>query len=116
MLPSSSTDPQTSQEPEDNSAWLRVGVAIRLAYQLRLHTRRLGPLPADETQARIILDRERTWLCLICFDHSYHLHDDSDGQRAPLMTSTEGLNLDKWLEEDMLFDCAEDVQLAASIE
>lgn len=32
------------------------------------------------------------------------------------MTSANGLHLDKWLSEDMLYDCPDDVQLAASIE
>lgn len=57
--------------PEDNSAWMKIGLAIRLGYQLRLHTRRQTPLPAVESEARLILDRERTWYCLICFDFAY---------------------------------------------
>lgn len=52
----------------DSSAWMRVGYAIRLGYQLRLHRRRHTPLPPDELEARVILDRERTWIALICFD------------------------------------------------
>lgn len=52
----------------DSSAWMRVGYAIRLGYQLRLHRRRQTPLPPDELEARVILDRERTWIVLICFD------------------------------------------------
>lgn len=57
---------ERTQEVEDGSAWLKIGIAIRLAYQLRLHNRRKGPLPADELEARMVLDRERTWFCLIC--------------------------------------------------
>lgn len=56
------------KEPRDSSAWMRVGYAIRLGYSLRLYRKRTGPLPADEFEARILLDRERTWIVLICFD------------------------------------------------
>lgn len=56
------------KEPLDASAWLRIGYAIRLGYQLRLYRKRIEPLPADELEARILLDRERTWIVLICFD------------------------------------------------
>ncbi|ORY90761.1 hypothetical protein BCR35DRAFT_299328 [Leucosporidium creatinivorum] len=104
------------KEPEDNSAWMKIGLAIRLGYQLRLHTRRQTPLPPVEFDARMILDRERTWYCLICFDFAYHLHDDEATQYTPSMTSANGLHLDKWLGEDLLYDCPDDVQLAASIE
>lgn len=60
------------KEPEDNSAWMKIGLAIRLGYQLRLHTRRRSErLPSVELEARMVLDRERTWYCLICFDFAY---------------------------------------------
>jgi hypothetical protein len=47
----------------------------------------------------------------------YHsLHEDLEAQRVPAMTSTSNLDLDRWLEEGLPFDCPDDVQLAASIE
>lgn len=38
--------------PTDASAWVKLGIAIRLAYQLRLHQPRQVPLPANEYEAR----------------------------------------------------------------
>jgi hypothetical protein len=43
-------------------------VAIRLAYELELHRCNPRPLPSSETEAREVLDRERCWFQLICFD------------------------------------------------
>lgn len=98
-------------QTQDGSSWIKVGFAIRLGYQLRLHTRRQHPLPMDETEARMVLDRERTWLNLVCFDSSY---SDSDG--GSLMASPYGLKLDKWLSESLMYDCPDDVLLCASVE
>jgi hypothetical protein len=59
----------------DRSPWTKLGLAIRLGYQMRWHVPRTGPLPADEHQARLVLvgchlvkgalmmlNPERTWL------------------------------------------------------
>lgn len=59
----------------------------------------------------MVLDRERTWLNLVCFDSSY---SDSDG--GSLMASPYGLKLDKWLSESLMYDCPDDVLLCASVE
>jgi hypothetical protein len=58
----------------DRSPWTKLGLAIRLGYQMRWHVPRWAPLPADEHQARLvlvsrhlvrvtltILNPERTW-------------------------------------------------------
>lgn len=56
------------KKPTDGRGWLRLGHAIRLGYQLDLHLPRRRELPTDERQARLALDRERTWISLFCFD------------------------------------------------
>lgn len=80
------------KEPEDRTAWLRIGEAIRMGalnthesdgasmtrgadrpwssagFQLHLHDYRTTPLPDDETEARQTMDRERTWIDL-CVRH-----------------------------------------------
>lgn len=43
------------KEVTDVSAWRKVGMALRMAYQLRWHVRRTSELPTDEEAARIIL-------------------------------------------------------------
>lgn len=55
-----------SQEASDGSAWMKVGMAVRLAMQLGLHVVRKEPLPTDELLARQTLNRERAWHALIC--------------------------------------------------
>jgi hypothetical protein len=47
--------------PTDKSAWVKLGIAIRLSYQLGLHAVRQTPLPIDEVAARKIRAAERTW-------------------------------------------------------
>jgi hypothetical protein len=54
------------KEPTDRSSWVKMGIAIRLGYQLGLHVPRTGPLPADKHQARLLMDSERTWIVLSC--------------------------------------------------
>lgn len=71
-----------SKDPSDPSAWRRVGVAIRMGFQLFFHVNRFAPLPEDRHVARLILVRyrkipgmlgladrqnaERTWYCIFC--------------------------------------------------
>lgn len=52
--------------PTDRSAWIKLGTAIRLGYQLGLHKKRVDPLPQNEMDARMIIDGERTWFVLSC--------------------------------------------------
>lgn len=49
--------------PSDRSAWVKIGIAIRLGYQMGMHIPRTEPLPEDERLARIIRNAERTWFC-----------------------------------------------------
>lgn len=46
-----------SKDPSDPSAWRRVGVAIRMGFQLFFHVNRFAPLPEDRHVARLILVR-----------------------------------------------------------
>ncbi|WVR07895.1 hypothetical protein IAU60_004938 [Kwoniella sp. DSM 27419] len=57
--------------PADTSAWRKIGIALRIGYQLYWHVPRTQRLPDDEMAARKILNVERTWQCLFCFDRSW---------------------------------------------
>lgn len=46
----------------DESAYMKSGIAVRAACQLRLWKKHDRPLPQDEEEVRAILDRERTWI------------------------------------------------------
>ena len=57
---------------------------IRLAFELGLHLEPKRPLPEDGLEARKVLDRERTWFQLLCFDHVL-----SEQHNRPLMIGKE---------------------------
>jgi len=43
------------KEVTDVSAWRKVGMAIRMALQLRWHVKRTSELPQDEMAARVVV-------------------------------------------------------------
>ncbi|GAA5896935.1 hypothetical protein JCM6882_007311 [Rhodosporidiobolus microsporus] len=104
------------KEPFDSSAWLKVGYAIRLGYQLGLHHKRTIPLPANEFEARTILDGERTWITLVCFDASYLLSEDLDQMYETRMVTQHDVDIDAWLAETRPYGVLDDNEQGASIE
>ncbi|GJN88061.1 hypothetical protein Rhopal_001017-T1 [Rhodotorula paludigena] len=103
------------KEPLDTSSWLKVGYAIRLGYQLGLHQKRYTALPANEHEARIVLDRERTWIVLICFDNSYMLsEEDAPGVDTHMITQWD-VDIDSWLDETKPYDVPDDHEQVISI-
>ncbi|GAA5821093.1 hypothetical protein JCM11251_001958 [Rhodosporidiobolus azoricus] len=106
------------KESSDSSAWLRIGLAIRMGYQLNLHAQRTTPLPDDEFEARLILDRERTWVVLIAFDHTYPLQagDEDDGFHQTCMIPHYRVNIEAWLEETRPYGVTDDLEQGANFE
>lgn len=47
------------KEPDNRSAWINVGIAVRLGYQLRLHETTMEP----RTNLAELGERRRTWWC-----------------------------------------------------
>lgn len=86
------------------------------SYQLRLHLPRTGPIPSDELLAREMLDRERTYLLLVCFDHCYRLHGDSDRSGQTGMTSISDVDAYRWIEDWRGLLAEDDTQFCFSIE
>ncbi|KAB5593719.1 Luminal-binding protein 5 [Ceratobasidium theobromae] len=50
------------KEADDTSTWRKLGLAIRMGFELNLHHANPNPIPQDELQARERLNEERTWL------------------------------------------------------
>lgn len=50
------------KDPTDKSAWVKIGTAIRLGYQLGLHTA-AGWTGGDREETDEIRDARRTWYC-----------------------------------------------------
>lgn len=59
------------KSPQDTSAWMKIGMGIRLGYQFYMHIPRKRPLPRDPHAARRIVNAERTWYLMFCFDRGY---------------------------------------------
>jgi len=106
------------KEPDDCSAWLRVGEAIRMGYQLHLHTYRTTPLPGDEFEARLLLDRERTWIDLCAFDQTFFLQsgDEEDTFHQTCMIPHYRINVKDWLKETAKYGVADDREQGADFE
>ncbi|GMK58557.1 hypothetical protein CspeluHIS016_0505890 [Cutaneotrichosporon spelunceum] len=96
--------------PGDRSAWLKIGIALRLALQLRWHEARPAPLPADEGEARLLLDPERTWFCLVCFDRQYA---DIFGLPATIKATEYG-DCEAWARSHFHLNISVDIHLACS--
>jgi hypothetical protein len=107
------------KEPFDQNAWLKVGYAIRLAYQLHLHRERKTPFPDDEAEARLIMDRERTWMCATVFDHLYILRldeDEDDGFCQTSMIQSFRINPIEWISDTRRFGVEDDVEIGPTLE
>lgn len=106
------------KEPDDTSAWLRVGEAIRMGYQLHLHNHRTTPLPEDEFEARLILDRERTWIDLCAFDQTFFLQsaEEDDGFHQTCMIPHYRINVQSWLKETKRYGVEDDLEQGANFE
>ncbi|GAA6059514.1 hypothetical protein JCM10212_006012 [Sporobolomyces blumeae] len=103
------------KEPLDASAWIRIGFALRAAYQLGLHAKRKASLPQDEHEARLILNRERTWITCVCFDASYQLMNDAGTAYQTRMVTTHDIDIEAWLVETRPYDCPDDFEQGASM-
>lgn len=106
------------KKPDDASAWLRVGEAIRMGYQLHLHRHRTEPLPKDEYEARLILDRERTWIDLCAFDQTFFLQsaEEEDGFHQTCMVPFFKINVKDWLKETKQYGVKDDLEQGANFE
>ncbi|CUA76172.1 hypothetical protein RSOLAG22IIIB_06130 [Rhizoctonia solani] len=101
------------KEAEDTSTWRKLGLAIRMAFELNLHIARADPLPIDELQARERLNEERTWFQLASYDLATSLR-----RGKPRMIPEEhfpqgGL---KWIQNHSKFPCNADVMIVTSLE
>ncbi|ODO03515.1 hypothetical protein L198_02362 [Cryptococcus wingfieldii CBS 7118] len=57
------------KKADDDTSWVRVGMAIRMAQMLGLDKTSPRPLPRDEMRAREVLNRERVWLSDLSIAH-----------------------------------------------
>jgi hypothetical protein len=86
-------------------------------YQLHLHTRRTIPLPEDDFEARQILDRERTWIDLYCFDQTFFLQSgEDDDVHQTCMIPHHKIDIRSWLNESKRFGVEDDLEQGANFE
>jgi hypothetical protein len=59
------------KQPNDKSAWMKLGLAVRMGYQLGWHNGWHTPDPTDPVPYRERLDAQRTWFLIVTFDKTY---------------------------------------------
>ncbi|BGP60975.1 hypothetical protein NBRC10512v2_002288 [Rhodotorula toruloides] len=105
------------KEPEDRTAWLRIGEAIRMGFQLHLHDYRTTPLPDDETEARQTMDRERTWIDLCAFDQTFFLQGSAEDDAYHQANMHDPVfSVPAWLEETKRYGVVDDLEQGADFE
>lgn len=89
-----------------------------MGYQLHLHNHRTAPLPEDESEARLILDHERTWIDLCAFDQVFFLQsgEKDDGFHQTCMIPHYRINVQSWLRETKHFGVEDDLEQGANFE
>jgi len=93
----------------DSSSYLKIGYAIRMAYDLGLDKPHSRPLPDDEIRAREILSGERCWYDLVSNDELV-----SRQRSRPLIISSEAASSPRrWLEENVKYRLDTDPFIAA---
>ncbi|CAK9779896.1 unnamed protein product [Cutaneotrichosporon oleaginosum] len=91
------------KDPTDASSWVKLGIGIRLGYQLGMHIPRNGPLPLTELEARKVANQERTWYTLSSFDRLY-----SDVYSLPPTVKLEEIpDAFPWAEETACLGCGD---------
>jgi hypothetical protein len=93
----------TWKDPHDGSSWVKLGIAIRLGYQLGMHVQRRTLLPRDTLEARQVVDIERTWYTLSSFDRLY-----SDVYSLPPTIRLEEIpDATEWAKETAYLGCGD---------
>ncbi|KAH8087267.1 hypothetical protein HD553DRAFT_193171 [Filobasidium floriforme] len=57
--------------PGDKSSWTKTGIAVRMAQGLGLHNCFSQKFTDKFSDPRGLLNLQRTWLCVVCFDRSF---------------------------------------------
>ncbi|QRW09698.1 Fungal Zn(2)-Cys(6) binuclear cluster domain [Ceratobasidium sp. AG-Ba] len=100
------------KDADDSSSWRKVGLAIRMAYELNLHEfRRGGTLSSEEIEARKQLNRERTWIQLVLYDFT-----TASQRNKPNMIPDQDIpDVEAWVKDHPRFPCYADAQLCGSM-
>lgn len=99
------------KDADDASSWRKVGLAIRMAYEINLHEFRTEPLPTEEIPARKQLNRERTWIQLVLYDFT----TASQRNKPNMIPDQDFPDVEKWVRDHPQFPCYADAQLAGSV-
>ncbi|CAE7150712.1 unnamed protein product [Rhizoctonia solani] len=103
------------KDADDASSWRKVGLAIRMAYELNLHEFRTQPLPKEELEARKQLNRERTWIRKVFLPLLLYDFTTASQRNKPNMVPDHDLpDVEGWVRDHPQFPCYADAQLAGS--
>ncbi|KAF8669655.1 Fungal specific transcription factor domain [Rhizoctonia solani] len=95
------------KDSRDSSSWRKVGLAIRMAYELNLHDPRTEPLSPDELLAREQLNKERTWL-------RYDMTTAMQRNKPQMVPNYSLPDAIEWLGDHPDFPCNADAMLVIS--
>lgn len=98
------------KQPNDQSAWIKVGLAVRMGYQLGWHNGWNTPQPTHPTLLRERLDKERTWYCLATFDRTYA----GVFNLPATIRAHEVGDMETWISEHDHLDVSNDLRLCCS--
>lgn len=89
-----------------------------MGYQLHLHNHCLTPLPEDNFEARLILDRKRTWIDLCAFDQTFFPRSgkEDNGFHQTCMIPHYRMNVQSWLRETKRYGVEDDLKQGANFE
>ncbi|CAE6485991.1 unnamed protein product [Rhizoctonia solani] len=95
------------KDARDSSSWRKVGLAIRMAYELNLQEPRSEPLSTVELLAREQLNKERTWL-------RYDMTTAMQRNKPQMIPDYSLPNAIEWLGDHPGFPCNADAMLVIS--
>ncbi|CAE6497110.1 unnamed protein product [Rhizoctonia solani] len=95
------------KDARDSSSWRKVGLAIRMAYELNLQESRPEPLSTVELLAREQLNKERTWL-------RYDMTTAMQRNKPQMIPDYSLVSAIEWLGDHPDFPCNADAMLVIS--
>ncbi|KAH8548974.1 hypothetical protein BGW37DRAFT_504532 [Umbelopsis sp. PMI_123] len=105
------------KESSDTTDWRKIGRAIRMAFELNLHTAHLKATnSSDEIVNREIMNRQRTWMQLCCFDAVFYNSINFPHTRPEMIPPECRIDPIVWYNTHLEWSLPGDARLACSLE
>ncbi|KAG2172980.1 hypothetical protein INT44_004721 [Umbelopsis vinacea] len=105
------------KESSDTTDWRKIGRAIRMAFELNVHTAHLKTTnSSDEIVNREIMNRQRTWMQLCCFDAVFYNSINFPHTRPEMIPPECRIDPIVWYNSHLDWSLPGDARLACSLE